>query len=262
MNIQNKMSNECFICGLKSVISCDYLVQEANRAYVQTVRYTQHSSQERVAGIVRLTLCSDCLVNGMKTLINSKTKADGSPKRFQKKSLLELNAFLDGMYQGIYGNVDTGKLFTMVFNHEDYRFAAKLTINLGMQGFYKSYIPVDSADPAIDDLFNNGTARLSDIPNVLQTPLMKRLANRIIESKYVLWIPENQNIDGQITPVLDQANKISSITLFPMSTMLLSISESGAERMNARNFISAHFEGTKKQLPDIVNMYNNEYRKR
>ena len=257
---QKKISNECFVCDLEPAISCDYLVLEANRTHVQTVRYTKHSSQERVAGIVRLTLCSDCLVNGLKILINSKTKADGSPKLFQKKSFLELNTFLDKMYQGIYESVDTAKLFTMVFNHEDYRFAAKLTINLGMLGFYKSYISVDNADPAIDELFKNGIALLSDIPKVLQTPLMNRLANRIIESKYVLWTPENQNIGGQITPILDQADKNSSIVLFPMSTMLLSISESGTERMNANNFISMHFEGTKKQLPEIVNMYNNELR--
>lgn len=103
-NHTRDMSEKCFLCGKETVIGFDFITVEIWRSYVQTAKYEQYASRERIAGIVRLTLCADCMKNKVQLLKSDRTKKDGKPKLFQKGAINSLDTLLDKMDHGVYEN--------------------------------------------------------------------------------------------------------------------------------------------------------------
>jgi hypothetical protein len=85
------MNQECFICKKPSVIFYDFLGIESLNILQKTGKYTQGYTNQRIAGIVRITLCADCLKKRVVEYLRKKTKTNGKPKLFHKQQVETCN---------------------------------------------------------------------------------------------------------------------------------------------------------------------------
>jgi hypothetical protein len=81
--------NICFICSKPSVVYYDFAVIETSHVFQKTVRHTQTHTTQRIAGIVRLALCKDCLSERLDRHIQENTNQNSKPK-IGKKKFVEL----------------------------------------------------------------------------------------------------------------------------------------------------------------------------
>ena len=252
-NHVKSMSHECFVCGKMSAIGFDFLVIESINIHTDTVRNSQDVSQERVCGIVRLTLCVECIKQGLAVLISSKTKKGGKPKLFQKETLASLHSSLEKVNRGIFEN--TPEMESVFISAFIFQYGLPV-IKLGKRLFDMNYIPKDKTTQSVISLFKeHSSLPLSSIPEELQTPLMKRSVNRVIEPQYVLWSPDNDIFKHKISPLFDTKGQESNIIMLPISLFL--------SKTPAGNAIIEMYIGMKlrKQLPDFVMLYKNSLSK-
>ena len=188
------MYDGCFVCGKRSVIHYDFLVEESFTTQTVSGRYTQYFDQSRIAGIARLTLCRDCLESTFHQLIAGKINPDGSPRPKYRDEVSSLYALWHQISSGIYENrpgaqqgvfapaMDMARLFMTALGGD-------ISLVLGTTEFFFSSLSPAMQTPAAKQLFRAGPLHISQIPPELRTALMYRKANAVIDPQFVLWVP-------------------------------------------------------------------------
>ena len=254
--VNKKMSSECFVCRKKTVIGFDFLaVEKQNTTAEKTAYHEKTLFLERICGIVRLTLCSDCMKSGIKVKIADMKKKNGKPKLFAKKTLMSLNGLLEKYESGDFECTnETEQLFVNAFQ-------CLATIRLGIDGYTSlSDIPADKVTQDLKDLFGKESAlRYSQIPEKLRTPIMRRIPNMIIDPPYVLWTPGYAPFQCAIEPKLHTAEGDGNMILFPMKFLFPLIAGSTTDKLSAISNLKSYIEEkTINALPDMVRFYEKE----
>ena len=96
------MSQDCFICGKPTVVFYDFLVVEETTASSRKGVYTTTTNTQKLSGIVRITLCADCMKDSLNRQIALATNKNGKPKLLEGKKVAELRRFEDEIDRGIY----------------------------------------------------------------------------------------------------------------------------------------------------------------
>jgi hypothetical protein len=168
--------------------------------------------EERICGIVRLTLCGDCLKYGIAAMIARRLNKNGKPVLFCKKEVELLRLQSEKLDSGIFeDSPEMEELFLASFHLEGthkgnpYNFLNKFIL-LGDKSFYLPYITADKRSPEVEKLFTKtgyGSLPVEDIPVHLHTPLMERMCKKTIEPPYVLWVAGRGPFSSSIDPTFE-----------------------------------------------------------
>lgn len=109
-------NHKCYRCDKPTVIYYDFLTVEHFGAHTETARWAQDFSQQRVAGITRLTLCAECIMQELTGSIKEHTKANGKPKMLSKKHVAVCNMMWEQISAGRFEKtLGMKKLFYKAF---------------------------------------------------------------------------------------------------------------------------------------------------
>ena len=196
------MSPSCFVCGRPSVLSYDYFVLENHTTTESSAKLTQHHSQEVASGIIRVTVCGDCLMEQAHTYLAANTKENGAPKMLSKKEVPAVQHVLAQMQNGWFQPADgiTQHLFSQIFNPTFY-FMEKRNINMrtgvdemslglhtwGCLDLMKNKDNLTLSERASPQVMEWATKQKTPPPVEVFSPRFKRLMAHTIEAPYVLW---------------------------------------------------------------------------
>ena len=215
-----RMSEKCFVCEKPSVLCADFIATEIFSTSTKTVHYIRTSSEEKVFGVIRMTLCAECLKRRLTDMIADNLNIFGKPKLFEKKTVESLRLLQIKMESGIFENTpEMEKIFTSFTLPRE-----QTNISFGdNESFNIRLIPIDKKSPEMRQLLKNSKTETydipyHDIPEHLRTPLMKRIINRVFEPPYVLWVEGHGVFEHRIEPTLDKGGYKSKVFLFPIHT--------------------------------------------
>jgi hypothetical protein len=178
------MNHECFICKKPSVIFYDFLGVESLNIHRETIKYTQNYANQRIAGIVRITLCADCLKKRTLEYLGTKTKADGKPKLFHKQEAETCNNLIKQIDLGIFEKTsDMQSLFLETLQPNNF------LLTSGGNRFFTTW-PWSIVSSTQIGLHHGRYETYSE-------DLRKRITNTKIESCYCLYVFNDISINNQ-----------------------------------------------------------------
>ncbi|MDR0599694.1 MAG: hypothetical protein LBG84_06410 [Treponema sp.] len=190
------MNKECFICKKPSVIFYDFLSLEDVHIHRETIKYTQDYGSQRIAGIVRITLCADCLRKRALEYSKIKTKINGKPKLFHKQEVETCNNLIKQIDLGIFEKTpDMKSLFLETLYPSNF-----LLVSGGNRFFptWPWYIVSNTQIGSHHGKYETYSENLR-----------KRIINTKIESCYCLYVFNDMNINDQ-KPFSQEIEKINN----------------------------------------------------
>ena len=230
----SKMSDSCFICGKPSVMFYDFIAIERTSQTVSKGAARQTTTVEKIKGIVRITLCKDCLKDAVVKMISAKTNKNGKPMLFEKKKVEDMRLIAEEIDKGIYNKT-----------HD--KMSCSIADGSYMDGFAKVFVSALGASfTHIVSLYRH-TAH--NIPDDQKNLLQKRLSNLNIESQYVLWTPNQSSILPFSCGIVPEFG-------YEINLYCMSFNEHG-------NIFDEYIQGlhssvilaVKKQIPAIYDLY-------
>lgn len=220
------MSSSCFVCGKPSVLYYDYLVVEEYHEFERKGKLTTHKSQKSIRGILRITVCGDCLIEQIHTFLANNTKPDGTPKFSSKKEVQIIQNKLTEMKNGYFERFDevTQYMYCNIFFAPFHQFewenpkkdliVGEMTLGISEQvclNYMSDEEHLTLNERNMPKLMSWAKKhKYKNAPTIEDySPRFKRLVKREIESPYVLWTsdaPAAAPFTQDIRPVINTGN--------------------------------------------------------